>query len=348
MGWWGMRAEQQPPGDGEDDTAAIDAILAGGFDAALADVAAADFHHKIDAARRELQAAHTKATDVTRFDLAATVARIVAAPWGWADYLVPAVPPERHSWPAGASIPPAELIAVGLVAPGRRDIAALALSYDHIPVTTQAVAAGAGGAAGGAIIGAAAGWPGWVDAAAAAVLGGAGVFGLLTWYRSRIRNRALSYRVTADDPAAPPVIAALAVLMNLTVFLERFSREMRREATGQRMQPIDVDQHTLQVPAAIHQALWELATETTSDGGPDVLAAVQTAAAAAVADVHATWRAFDTFRPVPLPEPEPPVLPAATPAQNLLDLATELRQEQHTRQQATDDVAQINTRHIPG
>ncbi len=55
-----------------------------------------------------------------------------------------------------------------------------------------------------------------------------------------------------------------------------------------------------------------------------------------------------TFLPAPLAEPEPPVPPAATPAQNLLDLAQELQQEQYARRQATDDIAQINTRHIPG
>lgn len=121
---------------------------------------------------------------------------------------------------------------------------------------------------------------------------------------------------------------------------------MQSEATSQGMQPIDLDAHTLEVPAAIHQGLWELVTEPTRDSGPTVLAAVQ--AAASVADVHATWRAFDTFLPAPLAEPEPPVPPAATPAQNLLDLAQELQQEQYARRQATDDIAQINTRHIPG
>ncbi len=59
------------------------------------------------------------------------------------------------------------------------DPAAAAGEYDHIPVTAQAVVAGVGGAGGGAIIGAAAGWPGWVDAAAAAGLGCAGVAGLV-------------------------------------------------------------------------------------------------------------------------------------------------------------------------
>ena len=336
--------------DDDDDSAAIDAALAGGFDAALAGVVGADFDRKIDAARRELAAARVKAADVTRFDPAATVARIVVAPWGWADYLVAAGSPEPHYRTGAAGTPPRpELIAVGLVAPGRRDIAALAVSHDHIPAAAQAAVAGVGGAAGGAIIGGVVGWPGWVDASAAAVLGCAGVAGLLIWYRSRIRNRALSYRVTADDPAAPPVIEALAVLMNLTGFLERYRREMQREAANQGMRPIDVDAHTLQVPAAIQHSLWELATEPTNDNGPTVLAAVRTAAAAAVADVHATWRAFDTFRPAPLPEPEPTVLPAATPAQDLLRLAEELRQEQHARRQATDDVAQINTRrHITG
>ena len=99
--------------------------------------------------------------------------------------------------------------------------------------------------------------------------------------------------------------------MNLTVFLERYGREMQSEATSQGMQPIDLDAHTLEVPAAIHQGLWELVTEPTRDSGPTVLAAVQ--AAVSVADVHATWRAFDTFLPAPLAEPEPPVPPAASP-----------------------------------
>lgn len=194
------------------------------------------------------------------------------------------------------------------------------------------------------MIGGVAGWPGWLDAVAAAGLGSAGAAGLVAWYRSRIGNRRLSYRLPADDPTAPAVLAALAVLMNLGALLGRYHADMAKEAKRQGVQPIPLDPRTRQVPAAIHQALCELGTQATRDTADAVLTATRSAATAAVADVYSTWRAFDSFLPAVLAQPELPVPPEATPAQDLHDLADALQQERAARQLAVDDVQRINTR----
>lgn len=272
-----------------------------------------------------------------------TVARVPVLLWGWADYLVLANAAGRHVDDVGGQRAPV-LLAIGVAAPGQKDMSALAVSYDTIPVKAQAVASATGGVVVGGVIGGVAGWPGWLDAVAAVGLGVAGAAGLVAWYRSRIGNRRLSYRLPADDPTAPALLAALAVLMKLGAFLVRFDADIAKEAKHQGVQPIALDPRTRQVPVAIHRALWELGTETTRDTADAVLTATRSAASAAVADVYAAWRAFDSFLPAVLPEPELTVLPEATPAKDLQDLADALEQERAGRQLAVDDVQRINIR----
>lgn len=62
--------------------------------------------------------------------------------WGWVDYLVLANTAGLHFDGVGAHQQPI-LLAVGVAAPGQKDMSALAVSYDTIPVKAQALASAA-------------------------------------------------------------------------------------------------------------------------------------------------------------------------------------------------------------
>lgn len=239
------------PGGSADDASAFSGVLAGTFDSALRGVVGDHLVREVEAARRGLLSAASRAQGKGRGAPMSAVARVPVLLWGWADYLVLANAAGRHVDDVGGHRAPV-LLAVGVAAPGQKDMSALAVSYDTIPVRAQAVASAAGGVVVGGVIGGVAGWPGWLDAVAAAGLGVAGAAGLVTWYRSRIGNRRLSYRLPADDPTAPALLAALAVLMKLAAFLARFDADMAKEAKRRGVQPIALDLRTRQVPAAIH------------------------------------------------------------------------------------------------
>jgi len=310
-----------------DDPAGTDA------QAQLVGVTPAAFTARMNRARRQLTAAAVQAQQSSRIAPQYRRARFLVPPWGWADYTV------------GLDEPDVQLSALGVVQPGRQDLQGLADAQDELPVGARAGLTGAAAVAAGIAIAGDLQWPGWLEALMTVGLGGAGVAAQVSWCRSRIRRRQDSRRLLLTDEMFPPAYNVLAALMRTQMLLTAYPAEMKREAKLYGLQPIPRPTRHDQVPAAMHQALWDLLTGTGVEPPEQVQHAAQALADAVRRDICSAWNEFDSFRPARLPDPRVEAAQLAartTPAADLRGIAGDLAQDRAIRERAVQDVRGIN------
>ncbi len=292
--------------------------------AELAGVTPAAFTARIARARSQLGVAAEQAQQSSRTAPCHRRVRFVVPPWGWVDYTVHLDEPDP------------QLSAVGVVQPGRHDLQGLADTHDELPVAARAALTGAAGVAAGIAVASDLQWPGLLEALMTVGLGGAGVAAQVSRCRSRIRRRQDSRRLLPTDEMFLPAYNVLAALMRTQMLLTAYPVEMKREAKLYGLQPIPRPTRHNQVPAAMHQALWDLLTGTAAEPTDEVQHAARAVADAVRRDIWSAWDEFDSFRPARLPDP------AADPAADLRGIAGDLAQDRAVRERAVKDVRDIN------
>lgn len=256
-----------------------------------------------------------------------------ASPWGWVDYTVDLDEPDP------------QLTAIGVVLPGHRDLEMLAAAQDQQRVGTRAMLTGAASAvAGGGLVNDLH-WPGLLHDLFTVGLGGAGIAAQVGWHRFQIRNRQHSRRLTQTDEMFLPALSVLVALTRTRTVLTAYPKKMKHEAKQHGLLPVPLPTRHQQVPAAIHQALWDLLAGASAEPPDQVLQAVHELTDAVLQDIWSAWKEFDFFRPAPLTDPaaEAAQLAARTnPAADLRGIADDLAQDRAARERAVKDVRDIN------
>jgi len=291
-----------------------------GGQAELVGVTPAAFTARMDRVRSQLTAGAVQAQQSTRIAPCHRRVRFVVPPWGWVDYTVHLDEPDPQP------------SALGVVQPGRHDLQGLADTHDELPVAARAALTGAAGVAAGIAVAGDLQWPGLLEALLTVGLGGAGVAAQVSWCRSRIRRRQDSRRLIPTDEMFLPACNVLAALMRTQMLLAAYPVQMKREAKLYALQPVPRPTRHNQVPAAMHQALWDLLTGTAAEPPDEVQHAAQALADAVRRDIWSAWNEFDSFRPARLPDP----------AADLRGIAGDLAQDRAVRERAVQDVRDIN------
>jgi hypothetical protein len=303
--------------------------------AELAGVTPAAFTARIARARSQLTAAAKQAQQSRRTAPRRHRVRFLVPPWGWVDYTVDLDEPDP------------QLTAVGVVRPGYRnlEIEMLAGAQDQQRVAVRAMLTGAVAAVAGGELGNDLHWPGLLHGVFIIGLGGAGIAAQVGWRRFQIRNRQYSRRLTPTDEMFLPALSVLVAFTQTRMLLTAYPKEMKHEAKQHGLQPVPLPNQHQQVPAAIHQALWDLLGGASAEPPDEVLQAVHELADAVLQDIWFAWNEFDSFLPAPLTDPaaEAAQLTArTTPAADLRGIAGDLAQDRAARERAVQDVRDIN------
>jgi len=302
--------------------------------AELAGVTPAAFTARIARARSQLTVAQEQAPQSSRIALRHRRVRFVVPPWGWVDFTVHLDEPDP------------QLSAVGVVQPGRHDLQGLADAQDDLlPVAARAALTGAGGVAGGMALAGDLQWPRLLEALLTVGFGSAGVAAQVGWCRSRIQRRQHSHRLVPGEELFLPAYSVLAALMRTQMLLTAYPVQMKREAKLYGLQPVPRPTRHNEVPAAMHQALWDLLVGTGVEPPDQVRDAAQAVADAVQGDICSAWKEFDSFRSAPLPDPGARAAQWAartTPAADLRGIAGDLAQDRAARERAVQDVRDIN------
>jgi len=301
--------------------------------AELAGVTPAAFTARIARARSQLRVATEQAQQSSRIAPRHRRVRFLVPPWGWVDYTVDLDEPDP------------QLTAVGVVRPGHRDLEMLAGAQDRQRVATRAMLTGAVTAVAGGELGNDLHWSGLLHGLLTVGLGGAGIAAQVGWHRFQIRNRQHSRRLTPTDEMFLPALSVLVALMRTRTLLTASPKEMKREAKQHGLQPVPLPDRHQQVPAAIHQALWDLLAGASAEPPDQVLKAVHELTDAVLQDIWSAWNEFDSFRPAPLTDPAAEAAQLAartTPAADLRGIADDLAQDRAARERTVQDVRDIN------
>ncbi len=312
-----------------------------GGQAQLVGVTPAAFTARMDRVRSQLTAGAVQAQQSTRIAPCHRRVRFVVPPWRRVDYTVHLDEPDP------------QLSAVGVVQPGRRDLQGLADTHDELPVAARAALTGAAGVAAGIAVAGDLQWPGLLEALLTVGLGGAGVAAQVSWCRSRIRRRQDSRRLIPTDEMFLPACNVLAALMRAQMLLAAYPVQMKREAKLYGLQPVPRPTRHNQVPAAMHQALWDLLTGTGAEP-PDQVQHAAPVADAVRRDIWSAWNEFDSFHPTRAPKrrswpPGPrqppkrrswPPGPRQPPTYEISP--GDLAQDRAVRERAVQDVRDIN------
>lgn len=301
--------------------------------AELVGVTPAAFDARIARARTQLATAAKEARQSGRTAPGHRRVRFLVPPWGWVDYAVNLDEPDLL------------MTAVGVVMPGHRDLEVLALAQDQQRVGTRAaVTGGAAAFIGGGLVNDLH-WPGLLHGLFAVGLGGVGIAGQVGWHRFQLRNRQYSRRLTPADELFPPALSVLVALTGTRLLLDAYPKEMKQEAKRYGLQPVALPARHQQVPAAIHQALWDLLAGASAEPPDQVLQAAYELIDAVLQDIWSAWNEFDSYRPAPLTDPAAEAAQLAgrsTPAADLRGIAGELAQDRAARERAVQDVRDIN------